>query len=541
MYRPFIDIYYQIPNGRKYYFYTNSRGALNWTNFGHPQINFIEDRGPSQHGSTVRDWRAQPRTITIELFDESCNGMQCSYAEIVDALRLTRSGYPGYLRVLNQDSSLLEIPAYIQDGLTGGRDMGSGLSPKQMRDVVQLYCPDPIWRQVEVQTVTAEPVPTNSCMPLCLPACLGSGIISETINICYTGSWDCDQITIVLTGALDSPVITNVTTGQVIELNYDISLGETVTITITPTSSSIVSSTAGNIIGSLTSNSDLAFFHLMARTTNILTFEGANGIQDITSIALSYYNRYLSVYDPCANVNYCNENDPDPNPEEFVPDDIEGLVVWHEVDHGLWQDTVGGTPALEGNPVAVWENQGSGNNATATGTERPVVQSGSLHFDGIDDQMIETVTGITRPFTLFTIIKSNNTGGGFEDSLNPIGETSENWVLKLHPTVSSIRMESPVNANQLPTFSGGVIPALDTYYLIMAQYNRGASRIQVNGGSQYIGNNGTNTTFAGFNIAGSAVIPKEMNIQALLIYDGVLNADQRAQVTEYLNTKYTVY
>lgn len=305
MYKPFMGIYYQIPDGRKYDLYSKNRGALSWTNFGHPQINFIEDRGPSQHGSTVRDWRLQPRTITIELWDESCS-MQCSYAEVVDALRLTYDNHPGKLMILNQDATLLEIPAFLQDGLTGGRDMTSGLSPKQMRETIQLYCPDPVWTEVEDESVAANPVPADSCLDLCLPACLGNNLISEEIEICYLGSWNGDTITITITGPLDVPTIVNETTGQTISLNYNLSTGETIVMTISPTSATIVSNLNGNLIGSLTSNSDFAFFHLKARTVNNLVFSGGNGTADVTSIELAYHNRYLSVYDPCQNHLYCN-------------------------------------------------------------------------------------------------------------------------------------------------------------------------------------------------------------------------------------------
>ena len=300
---PFMQVYYQVPDGSRFYFFQNNTRALqSWQKFGMPDVNFIEDRGPNQHGSTVRDYRLQPRNITLEWYGRNCNGKQCEYADVVEAIRPTHDNSPGYLRVINQDTSLLEIPARFQTGIDGSWNISSGLTPKQVMDTLQFYCADPVWRDATQQSVSAEVTVEDSCLDMCLPACLGSDLLSAEIEVCYNGSWKGDQITFTLTGPLDTPTITNETNGRIIELNYNIAANDIVTITILPESATVESSINGNILGTVTNISDLVFFTLEPRKTNTITFTGANGVEGSSAIAMSYYIRYLSVYDPCVEV-----------------------------------------------------------------------------------------------------------------------------------------------------------------------------------------------------------------------------------------------
>lgn len=300
--KPFKQIFYETGDGQKLYFFQGKRGVMSWQNFGMPDFNFIEDSGPNQHGTTVRDYRAQTRTITLELFGENCDGRQCEYAEIIEAIRPTRDVTPGYLRVINQDTSLLEIPAWIQSGPSGSFSQDSGLSPKQIRDVLQFHCNDPIWRRVGLITNSVTVQVASSCLDMCLPACLGTDLLAGTLEICYNGSWPGDQIIITIVGPVDAPLITNVTTGKTIQLNYNVASNDIVTISIFPEQVTIESSINGNIIGTVTNVSDLVFFTLKPRQINIINITGVNAVEGSSAVNVSYYERYLSVYDSCIEV-----------------------------------------------------------------------------------------------------------------------------------------------------------------------------------------------------------------------------------------------
>ena len=81
---------------------------------------------------------------------------------------------------------------------------------------------------------------------------------------------------------------------------------ETITIAILPESAVVTSNINGDITGTVTSTSDLVFFTLFPRQKNTISFSGANGNESVSSIVMTYYNRYLSVYDPCYTID-CDE------------------------------------------------------------------------------------------------------------------------------------------------------------------------------------------------------------------------------------------
>lgn len=305
--QPFKQIYYLAPDGTRFYMFDEKRAAQSWQNLGHPDITFIEDSGPNQHGTTVRDWRAQARTISLEYFDQGCYGRQCLYSEVVNAIRLTRQNQPGYLRIINQDTSLVEIPAWIQQGPKGNWNIQDGLGKDKIRPILQFYCNDPIWREVQQETLVltleeAGCIGYNAdigSLEMCLPACLGTSLLSADVDICYNGTWPGDQITITIVGPADAPLITNVTTGKSIQLNYNIGSNETVTITILPESTSVTSNINGDIIGTVTNLSDLVNFQLEPKSINNIEFFASNAIDGSTAMVFSYYIRHLSAYDPC--------------------------------------------------------------------------------------------------------------------------------------------------------------------------------------------------------------------------------------------------
>ncbi|RMG96173.1 MAG: hypothetical protein D6706_10620, partial [Chloroflexi bacterium] len=105
----------------------------------------------------------------------------------------------------------------------------------------------------------------------------------------------------------------------------------------------------------------------------------------------------------------------------FSPADIPGLQLWLRADAGVWQDSVGGTPAVnDGDVVGAWEDQsGNGNHATqATTTNKPIywtnVVNGKpvVRFDGVDDDLAlssSTIMNFERidTWTFFFVVKLN--------------------------------------------------------------------------------------------------------------------------------------
>lgn len=295
---------YTSPDGISYWF---DGRIVEHAGIGMEPLKFIEDFGPQQDGSTVRDWRINPRTIDINIFlegDSCCETRGEQLANIINVIRPNRGSNRsrnGWLSFLNDSQILVEIPVFYMQGLTGDFNYNGDVGRWQVADAVRFYCPDPIWRESNKEVITVE-FADGVCLGECLgdDFCLTSGIIS-IFNINYSGTWDGDQIDIFLRGPMSNIIIQNTTTNKSIYLNYTIPSGDAVTISIRPEYVTVVDNNGVNLIGSIGSLSDLVDFVLKPSgeitangTNNIITTFTGSSANTISQIG--YWTRHISVY-----------------------------------------------------------------------------------------------------------------------------------------------------------------------------------------------------------------------------------------------------
>jgi hypothetical protein len=344
--------HYLSPDGKKYHFWDM---ILSHSNLGLPALKFIEDSGPQQHGVNVRDWRINPRTISLEFWEDSatkCDTRGEILAKLINEIRPNRGkeiSDNGWLRFYNDSYIMMEIPVFPLQGPTDSFKYTGNLSYRQVQDTIQFYAFDPIWREVDKQRilVSASDFSDNSCIynrsqlywelddgfflddglfldtenaqsfaclysinnedaqedTLCLNA---YSYIIKRLSVPYGGTWVGDQIDITLTGPMSTPIITNETTNKKIQLNYVIRSNESVIITIRPEFTTVVNSAGQNLIGAISSISDLVDFNLA--TEGSLTEDGINSItisaisrsrtgdRPNAAIDFSYYTRHISAY-----------------------------------------------------------------------------------------------------------------------------------------------------------------------------------------------------------------------------------------------------
>lgn len=300
-------VQYIAPDDTEYTFFNGRRTLISWRGMGTPDLDYITDRGPFQHGVSVRDYRFQPRTLRFEIY-ESGRERRDWYryqANLIDAIRQNRSANsitPGKIRVMLDDGAHREIDAYMGRGPAGAWDGLGSAYASDMREVPEFLCPDPFWRDVQISDEDFAISLVNSCLDHCLPFCLGANIINTTADIVYTGTWYGDQITMLLVGPMASPRITNQITNKSIALNYAISSGETVTIDIGPNAATVTNNFGDNLIGTITSISDLVDFTLVPESdlssdgTNTIEVIASGGIAGTTGISILYYTRYITLY-----------------------------------------------------------------------------------------------------------------------------------------------------------------------------------------------------------------------------------------------------
>lgn len=304
--------YFITPDGIEYPLFGGQRSIMSWDGIGMPEPAYITDRGPFQHGETVRDFRLDRRIVSLELYERGCGrpDFWCIPGQLIDRLRPNRSSTAasGTLRIyrpINENRPLqltgIEIGARILRGPNGSwvgdeRDYNRAL---------RLLCEDPIWQDVSATEATFEPEVADSCLDYCLPQCVGSSVINDTTNITYCGTWNGDKITITITGPITGPTVTNSTTGKSIQLSYTVSAGETVTIDIQPDIVTVENNSGTNLIGTVTNVSDLVTFVLAAigdltsDGTNTIQVTGSGGTAGETAVTINYRQRFISAFPPC--------------------------------------------------------------------------------------------------------------------------------------------------------------------------------------------------------------------------------------------------
>ncbi|MCA9980506.1 MAG: hypothetical protein KDD89_06730, partial [Anaerolineales bacterium] len=297
------------PDGVEYPIFGGRRSLLSWEGMGMPPVRYLEERGTFQNGVTVRDYRVDQRTITVQQFERGLcrEDFYCSVGNLIEAIRPNRDSNKGagQLLVVLKNGAQRTIKARYYDGVRA--DWGNEpILDSDMLESITFYCEEPFWDDVEREIVGAGVIDVGSCLPICLPACFGSDIINAEVELVYTGTWDGDRLTIYINGPALAPTVANLTTGQQIKLNYNVASGETILIEIDPQSQRIVSSTAGVLPPGIIDNvSDLVTFYLATRGnltadgTNIMQITASGGVAGQTSVQVEYTIRHWSLFAPC--------------------------------------------------------------------------------------------------------------------------------------------------------------------------------------------------------------------------------------------------
>jgi len=293
------------------------KGLMSFTGMGMPQITYITQSGPNQPGETILSFNLEPRYIQYVI----AQGGACSrmtwwdnrerLGTLLSPARQTPTATQyetGRLRVIRPDGSMRDIDAVIQDGPKfEPRDPGVWNEWNYI-ETLRFKCPDPTWyNPVRVDTTwtltvyeglifyEATDYPNNLTFPD--NAIFGTDVITAGTGVVYTGTWF-GYPTIYITGPMYAPCVENQTLGQKIALNYNVAIGEVITINTTYGRKSITNNFGDNLMGTLTKDSSMEFFlahHPWATGgVNVLQCSGS-GSTAATEVRFTYYTRYITI------------------------------------------------------------------------------------------------------------------------------------------------------------------------------------------------------------------------------------------------------
>jgi hypothetical protein len=297
---------YIAPDGQVYDFDDQvDQWLLTINNQGMPPIEHITTRGVFQHGETWRDYRLRPRTIRLTHLRETGTQDRADFwaarANILDSIRPNRGTTLGALRKQLDDGTQRDIDVIISGGMTLPQEEIVGRGCWIVKDFIEFIAHNPVFYDPTEVTSTTTLLSAGDELqfPITFPIEFGGSVINTTVTITYAGTWSSFP-TIEIDGPLDDAIITNNSIGEKIELQYNIPLGETVTITLTPDSKTVVNDSGTNLIGVVTTNSDLATFRLEADPIAsggdnqiVITGGGAN-VSD-TAVRIKYFTRYIGI------------------------------------------------------------------------------------------------------------------------------------------------------------------------------------------------------------------------------------------------------
>jgi hypothetical protein len=284
--------------------------------FGLPPMHRFTQRGPQQHGETNRDFRLDPRIITlIAGFARDCDAEV--YAARQRLLGIFKpSNIPIKLRWDLSNGAVRQIDTFYSGSLTlplrsaaagGIRSQNqSGQTPigsaggVYQRSAIELIAHDPTFYDPTLQTVTLANTSFGDglSVPLPVPFDVGASVLSLSQALTYAGDW-LSYPTIRLIGPLTSPVGTNVTTGEVLDFTgSSVPPGDFWDIDLSYGAKTVVDAAGANQLAALSDASDLATFHLAAASDASATLDNtitltATGGTSVSTLRLQYYHRFI--------------------------------------------------------------------------------------------------------------------------------------------------------------------------------------------------------------------------------------------------------
>jgi hypothetical protein len=262
--------------------------------FGMPPLEFVTQRGPFQHGEIVKSVWLRPRIIQLLVRREACSRSEYwdLRAALINTLRPNRTTdhTPGRLRKYLANGQVRELFAYPSEGPSFPSHDPNEWQQFSVQDTIRFTCYDPVARDPTVRSrayISSGPI---GLFPITFPYAIGS--FGASNPIVYSGNWDTFP-TIVINGPATGTMIKNLTTGEQISFSYSIPSGHSATFDLAYGRKTVTLDDGTNVVGYVTSDSDLGAFHLQSGSNDMQIF--ATGTSAVSSVVLSWYDRYIGV------------------------------------------------------------------------------------------------------------------------------------------------------------------------------------------------------------------------------------------------------
>lgn len=268
----------------------NNRSVLYDTGTGMPEIEYVSQRGPYQHGDSLKDYFLRPRVLEMRLRQNFKNRQEYwdGRAALINILRPNR-GLTSVLRKVLPDGAKRDLQVVVQHGPRFEPRKLNEWDEYSLDETIRFIAHNPVYYSPDQRSQSFSPVGAFT-FPITFPIVFTE--FGNTITIDYVGTW-IEYPRIVITGPLTATSIYNTTTDENLGFSYNILDGRVVTFDLSHSVKRVLLDDGTNLTGYLSGDSDLATFHLAPGSNTVQVLgTGAGGN---TSIIMSWYDRFVGI------------------------------------------------------------------------------------------------------------------------------------------------------------------------------------------------------------------------------------------------------
>jgi hypothetical protein len=296
---------YITADGQVYNFDSGDRFLLSETGYGMPPIEYQTQAGPYQHGETVYDFRLRPRVIQLVLRANGENRMDYwnKRKRLIDILRPNRWRWtvlePGRLRKVLPDGTRYDLDVMVEEGPAFAARSLDAWDEWGYTETVRFIAHDPVFYDPSHEVIHFSNPTPGAGIPTEIPTILADTNLDMRVSHTYVGSWPALPFMIYIYGPITAPEIRNLSTGEKLSFpSVSLPSGAWISIDLRYGQKEVTDSNGANRIGSLSSDSHLATWHIAPHPevtggVNDIWVHGS-GIDMTTEVSIRYNPRYIA-------------------------------------------------------------------------------------------------------------------------------------------------------------------------------------------------------------------------------------------------------
>lgn len=259
---------------------------------GMPPIEYATQRGPFQHGESVRSVFLRPRTIQLVIRRNGCSRSEylAIRRSLLEAVMPLQTGVLASTRLRKYlaDGSIREFDVYASEGPGFPSHDPETWDEWSIQDTVRFTAFDPVARDPTQHSLTFVATGSVGAFPITFP--LEIAAFAPATSISYAGDW-ASFPTITITGPVTGLLIRNLTIDEQLQFNNTIGAGRIVTVDLSFGAKTVTLDDGTNLVGFISSDSDLGTFRFVPGTNLIQIY--ASGTNATTSVRFAWYDRYV--------------------------------------------------------------------------------------------------------------------------------------------------------------------------------------------------------------------------------------------------------